>query len=152
MNPYTLFVLVAVIGGIWVLRQAGRMSPKQARKFGAKVMGWCLLLVGVLFSLHGNLAIGLPVLGVGAGMLGFSNFSMPSWSGGPKSASQAPAPPRTNMDRSEAYDVLGLKPGASSDDINAAYKRLQRVNHPDTGGSTYLAAKINQARDLLLGN
>ena len=42
-----------------------------------------------------------------------------------------------------------LQPGASRDDINAAYKRLQRANHPDTGGSTYLAAKINQARDLL---
>lgn len=55
------------------------------------------------------------------------------------------------MSREEAYEVLDLAPGASSDDIKAAHKKLQLKLHPDQGGSNYLAAKINQAKDVLLG-
>ena len=55
------------------------------------------------------------------------------------------------MSRQEAYSVLGLKPGASNDDIKAAHKRLMKDFHPDKGGSDYLAAKINAAKDILLG-
>lgn len=55
------------------------------------------------------------------------------------------------MDRNEAYQVLGLSPGASHEDIQAAYRRLIQRVHPDHGGSSYLAARLNQARDVLLG-
>lgn len=56
------------------------------------------------------------------------------------------------MSREEAYQVLGLDPGASAEEIKAAYRRLISRIHPDTGGSAYLAAKLNQAREVLLGH
>ncbi len=56
-----------------------------------------------------------------------------------------------NMSREEAYQVLGLDPGASKEDIHQAWRRLIKGAHPDSGGSAFLAAKINAARDVLLG-
>ncbi len=63
---------------------------------------------------------------------------------GPRSAS-------TGMSREEAYEILGLAPNASKKEIHDAHRRLMQQVHPDHGGSNYLAAKINQAKDLLLG-
>lgn len=54
------------------------------------------------------------------------------------------------MTRDEALAVLGLESNASAEDIRAAHRRLMKQFHPDHGGSDYLAAKINQAKDLLL--
>ncbi|HRY19595.1 MAG TPA: DnaJ domain-containing protein [Candidatus Competibacteraceae bacterium] len=56
------------------------------------------------------------------------------------------------MSQAEAYQILGLPPGAARVDIQSAYRRLIQRVHPDQGGSAYLAAQLNQARDLLLGS
>lgn len=54
------------------------------------------------------------------------------------------------MSAAEAYQILGLQPGATQADIQSAYRRLIQRLHPDQGGSAYLAAYLNRARDLLL--
>lgn len=54
------------------------------------------------------------------------------------------------MSCAEAYQILGLSPGAAPAEIQAAYRRLIQRLHPDHGGSAYLATQLNRARDLLL--
>ena len=50
----------------------------------------------------------------------------------------------------EAYLILGLAPGAGRDDVFCAYRNLMKRLHPDQGGSSYLASRVNEAKDMLL--
>jgi hypothetical protein len=70
--------------------------------------------------------------------------------GGPFSRSGPANATVSGMTRDEALEILGLKPGASNDEVREAHHRLMLKLHPDQGGSDYLATRINQAKDVLL--
>jgi len=74
-----------------------------------------------------------------------------AWNSAGQSQSPPPRGPRTDMTREEALAVLGLAEGATEQEIKAAHRRLIQRVHPDVGGSSDLAARINRAKDVLLG-
>ncbi len=75
----------------------------------------------------------------------------PDWREAEAAQAEAADPPGAGrMDRAEALAVLGLAEGATREEVRAAHRRLMQAAHPDHGGSDWLAARVNQARDLLL--
>jgi len=147
--------LFLFLGGLRAFEQASVATLKSLAVWIAVLGGLSLALLLVLTG-RGGIALGAltmlgPLLwnrwraahptglGAGARNAGAAGGEAPRARGGA-------------MTRQEAYEVLGLAPGASEADIRAAHHRLMRTAHPDAGGSDWLAARVNMARDVLLGH
>jgi hypothetical protein len=165
-------LVVLVAGLVLVLvgdRASGRRKPARGRTPGA-LNGWALLgalLVGALllrFGLSWLALVGGAALAVlrAVGPLLRLWPLVSQWQrarvGGPgpggfgsdRARSGDPNPARpARMSRREALEVLGLDELATPADVQREYRRLIKRLHPDLGGSTYLTAKLNEARDVL---
>ncbi len=169
--PPLLWLIGVVIGGavaVFALRRFLRLPPSRQRQVGLLAAIIILLVIGLGLILSGNASGLLAVISAGMVWLGRAQSLYGlyhRWFGrnpeaGDGSGSEndrtarqqrSNAPPSPgSMTRDEAFQVLGLPPTATLDEIRRAHRALMRVNHPDQGGSVWLAARINQARDLLL--
>jgi len=138
---------------VWAIRWAASAPPARVARL-LKFLGLTALAgFGLWLMLSGQLA---GLLAVAASLTPWLVRALrlhALWRLFRQTRTNRPPPAaRTAMSREEAWEVLGLEPGASPEAIKEAHRRLMRQSHPDHGGSTWIAARLNQARDLLLGD
>jgi hypothetical protein len=152
---FGVLLLALFMSGSWWFVNANTAQLKLALKRLAIV---ALIALGLLLLVTGKLVPAIGVLGIAATwavrLMAFRDLFVAARRafGRTTSNAGANAPPaaRGTMTREEALAVLGLTTLADPAEIKAAHRRLIQGLHPDVGGSDYLAAKINQARDVLL--
>ena len=147
-----LLGLMALIAALTIVRWYTTAHPKSLKR-GLAWLGIGLLGLGVIFlAATGRMGAALAAL---AGLLVWAGrimnlLHMGRQFGGMFGGGRAPAPRTPEITEEEAWRVLGLGPGASAEDIKTAHRRIIEQIHPDRGGTDYLAAKVNLARDFLL--
>jgi hypothetical protein len=122
------------------------LHPKYYRKL---ILG--LLILGLLFV---SVRVGQPLIGsilsaiiVLINFLDRIRFIQKLWS---RMSGNKQKATTSNLSIEEACEILGVEINCTEEEVKAAYHKLIKQNHPDQGGSEYLATKINQARDKLL--
>jgi hypothetical protein len=143
---YYFFVLLILVGVVIAILMA-KLPSKQAANLLRWVLGVGGLLVGGLLTIRGLAVAGIPMIGAALGFLGVAMGCKPSRRSGGGSSS---APASTGMSEAEARAILGVGPDADEETIRKAHRTMMKRVHPDQGGSDALAAKVQEARDVLL--
>jgi len=165
--PALLIAILALALMLWLLKSFTRSDPKYLAMILtriARTAGGILALAGAAFlGVRGEIFVAMPLAGLGLSLLGWPGRELlapyldrwhPRWrkdmDDDAAAGRRASAAPSGKMTEQEAYQILGLEPGASADEIGRAHRGLIKKLHPDQGGSTYLAARVNEAKDVLL--
>jgi len=144
---YYLFVLLILVGVAIAILMA-KLPSKQAANLLRWILGIGGLLLGGLLTVRGLAVAGIPMIGAALGFLGVAMGRKPSRSSGGGGSS---APSASNgMSEAEARAILGVGPDADEETIRKAHRTMMKKVHPDQGGSDALAAKVQEARDVLL--
>lgn len=146
----TIAILFAIGAAGWLLLRVGGKSEETKSLFRLKVVG--LLAIAAVCLAAKLFPIAFMIL-LAAGAV----TAIEVWSGRAIKGLDQMTPgagvstaPRAPLSVEEAAAVLGVEAGAGEEEIKAAHKKLIAQLHPDKGGNDYLAAKINDARTLLL--
>jgi len=154
-----LILLLAVVGVVYILfRRAQASSPEKRRAEYIKLGLGIAVVVVIGLTLTGRMHwIGAALTGLLVGLRQLLPtlirlFPMLASLRGKQAAANEAKPPSSGptMSPTEALAVLGLEEGASEEEIIVAHRKMIQKIHPDRGGSDYLAAKINQAKDTLI--
>ena len=126
-----------------------RLPSKDAARLLRWVLGIGGVVLGALLTVRGLAVAGVPLIGASLGFLGVAmRGGKPGQGGGDGNTGSAPS--RTGMSMEEARAILGVGPDADEAEIRKAHRAMMKKVHPDQGGTDALAAKVQQARDVLL--
>lgn len=148
--PYLLLALALILALYGLARFILAANVRQIMALFIAAVILAIIVALFILALTGRLPAALALLvalwPIGTGLwMRYKRFQK-----GEKTAT-APPPAPVNLSRDEAFAILGLPPTASAEDIRTAHKNLIMKLHPDQDGTAWLAARINQARDTLLG-
>jgi len=165
-----------VVAALFVVKRSGLFGVRSTRRAGQTVLRSSMIEVVIEGEAIGGRVTGGPLRGrslnsLDGAALGqlhaqtardgrsrstlevYLDRRMPGWRENMQSEAASGRRRTTDsgaMSEQEAYEILGLQKGAGEADIRAAHRRLMKRVHPDQGGSTFLAVRINQAKDRLL--
>ena len=146
-----LLLLLLGLAAAWFLARPLRRALLDGLPPRRRLMMEAGLLagIGVLLIAFRLAPLGVIALVLGGGRLAQALTGEQAPPGLEPGSADAPPRPRVGMDRAEALSVLGLEEGADEGAVEAAHRKMIARAHPDAGGSAYLAAKVNEARDVL---
>ncbi|WP_339672685.1 DnaJ domain-containing protein [Dasania marina] len=153
-----ILIIAIVVAIVIVLKQVKNTPPAQRKKLYLKLTIGLSAAVVVLLALTGRIhwiggliAASVPLLRSALPhVLQHLPFLRKHFSQQTHNDQQAPPASTVDLSVEQAYQILGLTADADTDAVIAAHRKLIQKMHPDRGGNDYLAAQINQAKDILL--
>jgi hypothetical protein len=150
-------ILILWVLGIVIVTLLVRLllnkAPSNGKPFLLRAAVVVIVLVAIGLALRGLWPVAMSLFG---GLMVYGKPVLKAFGlwqtikGFKQTASVKNAPTTAAMDKAQARKILELEDQASAEEIIAAHKKMMAKNHPDKGGSTYLASQINQAKDVLL--